>query len=529
MAEKKLIDDNYLPCSEYKGHSRDEKGVARFEQHDEFYFTIVDASDEVILRSEGYKTEKGRDNGIESVLKNMSLENRYHAWQLPDGLWVLSLKAGNHQEIGRTCPQPSEEEAKAFLPSERLKNKDSDLSSSSSQHRLTPSTLGIEEDNYLGCAIYEANMKSISKYPDFLSFKYKNGQFYFAWISGNNLVMRSEGYRTESARDNGIEAVIQNRSDKTKYGFISAHGAHFVILKAANNQEIARTCPKKSEDEAWSTLRTTSISGLFGLTTSTSKISAADLKSAESVAASTKIISATKMKESSRDTKSSSGGMSWFWPILMIAILAGLLWWFWNQGFFDQYLNPPKPQTSEIKAPIKDTISKPLDSLAIATLAKWDSTLGPLVEIKLLNGASIQVPENGTEKNLVAFLNNGCKGDLQKTWFELDRVLFKEGSAEINEISNDQLTILSAIFQTYPNAKFKIGGYTDNIGNADLNTQLSGERAQTALNRIADRGMDSIRMSSEGYGPLYPICPGNITEECRAKNRRIAIRVEQCN
>lgn len=532
MAEKKLAEDNYLPCSEYKGHSRDEKGVARFEQNEEFYFTILDKSDEVILRSEGYKTEKGRENGIESVLKNMPLENRYHAWQLPNGLWVLSLKAGNHQEIGRTCPQPSEEEAKSFLPSERSKDTSTEMSVPSSQHIATHSKLGTDEDNYLGCAIYEANIKHKSKYPDFLSFKHSNGQFYFAWVSGDRLVMRSEGYRTESARDNGIESVIQNRSDKAKYGFISAHGAHFVILKAGNNQEIARTCPKKSEDEAWGALRTTPISGLFGLTTSTSKVSAADLKSATSVAANKTILNSSTNNSGPASTtgpSSSSGCMKWLWPILLLAILGGLIWWFWNQGSFDRFLKPQPSQTTDVVAPIKDTIAVPLDSIAIATKSFWDSTLGEMVEIKLVNGTSVKVPENGSEKKLVDFLNNGCKGDLKKTWFELDRVLFKAGSSELNEISNDQLNILSAIFQAYPNAKFKFGGYTDNAGSAEQNTKLSGDRAQAAMRSVASLGLDSIRMSSEGYGPLFPICPENNTEECRAKNRRIALRVEQCN
>lgn len=534
MAENKLVDDNYLPCSEYKGHAKDTNGVARFEHNGEFYFSILDESDNVILRSEGYKAEKGRENGIESVSKNMPLEERYNAWQLPDGQWVLSLKAGNHQEIGRSCPCSSESEARAFLPSERAKKLASKVAPDKMEAGAEGVKLSNDDDNYLGCNIYESNLSQKSKYPDFISFKHSNGQFYFAWVSGNILVMRSEGYATESARDNGIESVIKNRTDKSRYGSLSAHGAHFVTLKAGNNQEIARSCPKKSEEDAWGVLRTTAIAGLFGLTTSTSKMSAADLKSAASVTTSTPITSSKTSNSNSGGAvlageSKSSGCMKWLWPLLLLALLAGLLWWFWNQGFFDKFLNKSKEETTEVVVPAKDTAVVQLDSLALATKAMWDSTLGKMVEVKLADGTTIMVPENGSERKLVDFLNSGCKGDLKKTWFNLDRVLFKTGSTELNEVSHEQLGVLTTIFKAYSNAKFKFGGYTDNVGAVDLNKKLSGERAASAAGYITTNGIDTARVHSEGYGPEHPECPANDTEECKAKNRRVAIRVEQCN
>ncbi|HQV66081.1 MAG TPA: YegP family protein, partial [Saprospiraceae bacterium] len=114
----KKIGDDYLPCSAYQGSVTDENGFHRFEEAGEFYFSVIDHGI-VVLRSEGYASESGRENGIASVLKNIQDEDKYGTKQLEDGSWVLVLKAGNHQEIARSCPEETEEEAKSYLPSSR--------------------------------------------------------------------------------------------------------------------------------------------------------------------------------------------------------------------------------------------------------------------------------------------------------------------------------------------------------------------------------------------------------------------------
>jgi hypothetical protein len=46
-------------------------------------------------------------------------------------------------------------------------------------------------------------------------------------------------------------SVIKNRSDKNNYRTESAHGAHFLILLAGNNKEIASSYPMKEEIETF--------------------------------------------------------------------------------------------------------------------------------------------------------------------------------------------------------------------------------------------------------------------------------------
>jgi outer membrane protein OmpA-like peptidoglycan-associated protein len=72
----------------------------------------------------------------------------------------------------------------------------------------------------------------------------------------------------------------------------------------------------------------------------------------------------------------------------------------------------------------------------------------------------------------------------------------------------------------------KIGGYTDNTGDAAANQTLSEARAKNVMDALAAKGVDASRMESEGYGDQHPVAD-NSTEEGRAQNRRIALRVTQ--
>ncbi len=69
-------------------------------------------------------------------------------------------------------------------------------------------------------------------------------------------------------------------------------------------------------------------------------------------------------------------------------------------------------------------------------------------------------------------------------------------------------------------------GYTDNSGNAALNVKLSDGRANEVMGELVKLGTDAARMSAKGYGEEHPVAD-NATEEGRANNRRISLRVAE--
>jgi K(+)-stimulated pyrophosphate-energized sodium pump len=159
------------------------------------------------------------------------------------------------------------------------------------------------------------------------------------------------------------------------------------------------------------------------------------------------------------------------------------------------------------------------DAKAAAEAAKpYAKTLG--------TGYALAGNPGGVEAQLVAFLEDASKPVDKTTWFNFDRVTFKTGSAVIDlEASKAQLTNLAEILKAFPKAKLKLGGYTDNVGKAANNKKLSGDRAAALARALVGMGVKAPRLESEGFGQEFPLCAANDTDDCRAKNRRVAVRV----
>jgi K(+)-stimulated pyrophosphate-energized sodium pump len=72
--------------------------------------------------------------------------------------------------------------------------------------------------------------------------------------------------------------------------------------------------------------------------------------------------------------------------------------------------------------------------------------------------------------------------------------------------------------------KVKIGAYTDNTGDSAANMALSQRRADTVRRQMISMGIPEDRLEAEGYGEQHPVAD-NSTEEGRARNRRVALRI----
>jgi OmpA-OmpF porin, OOP family len=152
------------------------------------------------------------------------------------------------------------------------------------------------------------------------------------------------------------------------------------------------------------------------------------------------------------------------------------------------------------------------------------SVASALTGVALPGGISIQASASGIEQQLVGFLQDPSKVVDKTTWFEFDRLLFKTGSAELDPTSSAQVANIGAILKAFPAAHLKIGGYTDNVGDAKKNMTLSADRAKAAMAAIVAQGIAADRLEAEGYGDTQPVAD-NSTDAGRTKNRRTAARV----
>ena len=113
-----MLHDDYLSCGQYQNQPKHAtaKDFSSFVdvKTGKHYFALVDQAGNVLLRSEGYETEKARENGVKSVTTNFSIVKQY-AVVAEGGQFLVSLKAANHREIALSCPFAKEAEAKAFI------------------------------------------------------------------------------------------------------------------------------------------------------------------------------------------------------------------------------------------------------------------------------------------------------------------------------------------------------------------------------------------------------------------------------
>lgn len=114
-----------------------------------------------------------------------------------------------------------------------------------------------------------------------------------------------------------------------------------------------------------------------------------------------------------------------------------------------------------------------------------------------------------TERGLVITL-----GDLL---FETDRAELRTGTA-------NNLDKLAAFLASYPDRDVVIEGYTDNVGSADYNFDLSQRRAESVRGYLMTQGVDSGRISASGKGEGSPVA-SNSDSTGRQMNRRVEILI----
>jgi len=122
--------------------------------------------------------------------------------------------------------------------------------------------------------------------------------------------------------------------------------------------------------------------------------------------------------------------------------------------------------------------------------------------------------------------------DEANVYRQLDNVLiraqgfsFKTGSSEIDSSNFALLNKIIDAVSRFPNANIVVSGHTDATGSAELNLQLSKDRAQTVASFMTQVGnIANTRIESRGYGKEKPVA-SNESVEGRAQNRRVEILI----
>jgi OOP family OmpA-OmpF porin len=106
----------------------------------------------------------------------------------------------------------------------------------------------------------------------------------------------------------------------------------------------------------------------------------------------------------------------------------------------------------------------------------------------------------------------------------LDDVLFDFDKSNIKPEAGAILDRLVAFMKENKDQKAALSGHTDSVGSDAYNQKLSERRTNSVKDFVVKKGVESGRISSQGFGESKPIAD-NKTKEGRAKNRRVEIKV----
>jgi len=122
----------------------------------------------------------------------------------------------------------------------------------------------------------------------------------------------------------------------------------------------------------------------------------------------------------------------------------------------------------------------------------------------------------------------GCPEINEKTrkLFEkaLTGIQFETGKSTIKKVSYPILDQVVTVMTENPTYNLAINGHTDDQGNDESNLKLSQDRAAAVEKYLEDKGVQTARVTSQGFGETQPV-DDNKTAAGRAKNRRVEFKV----
>jgi outer membrane protein OmpA-like peptidoglycan-associated protein len=125
---------------------------------------------------------------------------------------------------------------------------------------------------------------------------------------------------------------------------------------------------------------------------------------------------------------------------------------------------------------------------------------------------SVRIAESAPDFSSV--INSSGKYVTHGLYFDTDSDRLKPESAAV-------LKQVVAGLNKNPNLKLEIDGFTDSVGNADHNVDLSQRRAEAVRSVLVSQfGVDASRLTANGFGANKPI-GSNDTPDGRAQNRRV--------
>ncbi len=241
-----------------------------------------------------------------------------------------------------------------------------------------------------------------------------------------------------------------------------------------------------------------------------------------------------------QNTKEKSGSKFWAWFLAAaLLVLAGLFLWdkissnkkykaleAEHQQVSEQFLKY-KTENESMNANYTD-LQRRYDALN-EQIGGNMSTIESYKALIASKDSALSALQNSLKTALVDFKSDEIKvesRDGKLYVIMLDKLLFKSGSADVENKGIKAIKTLAKELSNNPNVGIMVEGHTDNIpvsGKAwKDNWELSTARANSVVRALSEGGLPQKRLAATGRAEYYPVA-SNATEAGRAQNRRTEI------
>ena len=173
------------------------------------YFHLIAGNGQLVLKSQGYASAAGAEDGIDTVKFNGAYTDSYEILESKDGQFYFNLLGGNWAVIGSS---------ELYV-------------SKSNAQRAVDTVAGLISKSTGGLAPSGAR---------FQVFKGLDGQYYFHLRAANGeIVLQSQGYTRKASAVAGIDSVRAHGASLSRFQVRDAvDGQAYFVLKAVNGQVI---------------------------------------------------------------------------------------------------------------------------------------------------------------------------------------------------------------------------------------------------------------------------------------------------
>ncbi len=215
-----------------------------------------------------------------------------------------------------------------------------------------------------------------------------------------------------------------------------------------------------------------------------------------------RIVTGTAIRELERPKR------SWLLPALLAAALL----------LFIPLLRGARHRVVPVRDVVVHTLPAPVPHAIVPVTPKAALPMAPAPapEVFAVRGAPLT--------DLAAFLA-GSEGTTPRR-FALPPLGFDTGAVEPGADAAPTIKQVADLLAAHSSATIRVESFTDNVGSAEDNLDLSRRRSEAVKALLVDDGADAARIEVNGLGQSRPIA-SNATEEGRRLNRRTDLVVTQ--